>query len=157
MNLRIYHQIKSISNRMISSACAFSVFISPTQRMGSRAFSSSVTPAASIIRGSMASMRSRAALVKADGDKLPPPALFLPLCGGQVIGPRPADAPASSARAGCCPTRGGGQRLRFGRSPPPSCPDRTERRYAGPGWRSAASAQRTLPPAAASAPGFPPG
>ena len=33
----------------------------PTQRMGSRAFSSSVTPAASIIRGSMASIRSRAA------------------------------------------------------------------------------------------------
>ena len=32
-------------------ACAFSVFINPTQRMGSRAFSSSVTPAASIING----------------------------------------------------------------------------------------------------------
>ena len=46
---------------MISSTCAFSVFISPTQRMGSRAFNSSVTPAASIMRGSMASIRSRAA------------------------------------------------------------------------------------------------
>ena len=52
MNLRIYHQIKSISNRMISSTCVFSVFISPTQRMGSRAFSSSVTPAAPIMRNS---------------------------------------------------------------------------------------------------------
>ena len=52
MNLRIYHQIKSISNRMISSTCVFSVFISPTQRMGSWAFSSSVTPAASIMRNS---------------------------------------------------------------------------------------------------------
>lgn len=46
---------------IISSTCAFSVFISPTQRMGSRDFSSSVTPAASIMRGSMASIRSRAA------------------------------------------------------------------------------------------------
>ena len=35
---------------IISSACAFSVFISPIQRMGSRAFNSSVTPAASILR-----------------------------------------------------------------------------------------------------------
>jgi hypothetical protein len=61
---------------MISSACAFSVFISPTQRMGSRAFSSSVTPAASIIRGSVASIRSRATLVKADGDKCPTGFLF---------------------------------------------------------------------------------
>ena len=32
------------------------MFISPTQRMGSRAFSSSVTPAASIMRGSMVSI-----------------------------------------------------------------------------------------------------
>ena len=61
---------------IISSACAFSVFISPTQRMGSRAFSSSVTPAASIIRGSVASIRSRATLVKADGDKCPTGFLF---------------------------------------------------------------------------------
>ena len=49
------------STNIISSACDFSVFISPTQRMGSRAFSSSVTPAASIMRGSIASIRSRAA------------------------------------------------------------------------------------------------
>ena len=37
---------------IISSTCAFSVFISPTQRIGSQAFSSSVTPAASILRNS---------------------------------------------------------------------------------------------------------
>ena len=52
-------QISSLSK--ISSICAVNVFISPTQRMGARAFSSSVTPAASIMRGSMASIRSRAA------------------------------------------------------------------------------------------------
>ena len=85
----------------------------------------------------------------------PPPAIFLPLCGGHIIGPFPADAPASSVRAGCSPTRGGGQHPRSGRSRPPSCPGKTGRRYAGPGRRSAASARRTLPPAAASAPGFP--
>ena len=49
------------STNIIPSACDFSVFISPTQHIGSWAFSSSVTPAASIMRGSMASIRSRAA------------------------------------------------------------------------------------------------
>ena len=44
--------------------------------MGSRAFSFSVTPATSIIRGSVASIRSRATLVKADGDKCPTGFLF---------------------------------------------------------------------------------
>ena len=38
--------------QVAASACAFSVFIRPTQRMGSRAFSSSMTPAASIMRNS---------------------------------------------------------------------------------------------------------
>lgn len=37
---------------MTSFTCAFSVFISPAQRMGLRAFSSSVVPAASIMRNS---------------------------------------------------------------------------------------------------------
>ena len=43
------------------STCAFNAFISPTRRMGSWAFSSAVTPASSIMRGSMASIRSHAA------------------------------------------------------------------------------------------------
>ena len=55
------HHPMMISVMTVSSICAFSVFISPTQRMGSRAFNSSVMPAASIMRGSMASIRSRAA------------------------------------------------------------------------------------------------
>ena len=54
------HHPMMISVMTVSSICAFIVFISPTQRMGSRDFSSSVTPAASIIRGNMASIRSRA-------------------------------------------------------------------------------------------------
>src|SRR5699024_5723829 len=82
---------------------------------------------------------------------------YLPLCGGQVIGPCPAGAPVSSARAGCCPIHGGGQRPRSGQSQTPSCPGKTARKYAGLGWRAAASAPHTLPLAAASAPGFPPG
>ena len=38
------------SCRITSSACAFSVFISPTQRIGSRAFNSSVTPGKRLTR-----------------------------------------------------------------------------------------------------------
>ena len=42
-------QLQISSLIKISSICAVNVFISPTQRIGSQAFSSSVTPAASIM------------------------------------------------------------------------------------------------------------
>ncbi len=41
--------VKELCTRMAQNGC--DVFINPTQRMGSRAFSSSVTPAASIMQG----------------------------------------------------------------------------------------------------------
>ena len=88
----------------------------------------------------------------------PAPGVFLlAAMRDQVIEPCPADVPASSAHAGCSPTHGGGQRPRSGQSLPPSFPGKTARKYAGLGWRAAASARHTLPPSAASAPGFPPG
>ena len=141
--------------KIISSTCAFSVFISPTQHMGSRAFNSSVTPPPSC--GAAWHPYAPLRLSKSRWrNKSPPPAFFLPLCGGQVIEPCPADAPASSARAGYCPIHGGGQRPRSGRSQPPSFPGKTARKYAGLEWRAAASAPHTLPLAVASVPGFPP-
>ena len=42
-------QLQISSLIKISSICAVNVFISPTQRIGSQAFSSSVTPAVSIM------------------------------------------------------------------------------------------------------------
>ena len=70
----------------------------------------------------------RCGLVKAGGGIKIPHRLFLPLYSGQVIGPCPAGAPVSSARAGYCPIHGGGQRLRSGQSLPPSFPGKTARK-----------------------------
>ena len=123
-----YSYWNTSSIKIISSACAFSVFISPTQRMGSQAFSSSMTPRRLHHAGQHGVHALRCGLVKAGGGIKIPHRLFLPLYSGQVIGPCPAGAPVSSARAGYCPIHGGGQRLRSGQSLPPSFPGKTARK-----------------------------
>ena len=81
-----YSYWNTSSIKIISSACAFSVFISPTQRMGSQAFSSSMTPRRLHHAGQHGVHALRCGLVKAGGGIKIPHRLFLPLYSGQVIG-----------------------------------------------------------------------